>query len=168
MKAFSPVKIEARKELDMRSGDTVRVSQKIQEKGKTRLQIFEGMILSRKHGTEPGATFTVRRTTGGFGVEKIFPLYSPMIDKIEVTRRSKTRRSKLYHVREQALKQVKKRLKMMFVDISMDEKEKAPEVEAPVENTEVIEEEVTTEAPVENVVEATEESTPEEKTEEAK
>jgi len=158
MKTFSPVKIEARKELDMRAGDTVRVFQKIQEKGKTRLQAFEGMILSRKHGTEPGATFTVRRTTGGFGVEKIFPLYSPMIDKIEIIRRSKTRRSKLYHVREQALKQVKKRLKMMFVDISMDEKEVAPEVEAPVENTEATAEEVVTEAPVENAEVKTEET----------
>ena len=81
------------------------------------------MILARKHGSEPGATFTVRRTTGGYGVEKIFPLYSPMIDNIEIIKRSKTRRSKLYHIRDKALKGVKKRLKMMFVDISTKEAE---------------------------------------------
>ncbi len=113
----SPINKEARKNLDMRTGDTVRVHQKIQDKGgKTRIQVFEGMVLARKHGNEDGATFTVRRVTGGFGVEKIFPLYSPMIDKIEVTKRSKVRRSKLYHIRKTALKQVSKRLRMMFVD----------------------------------------------------
>ena len=113
---ISPVNMQARAKVDMRPGDTVRVSQKIQEKGKTRLQVFEGMILARKHGTEDGATFTVRRTTGGYGVEKIFPLYSPMIDKIEVTKRSNVRRSKLYFIRRKALKEISKRLKMMFVD----------------------------------------------------
>lgn len=115
---ISPVNIEARKNLDLRAGDTVRVHQKIQEKGKTRIQVFEGLVLSRKHGTEAGATFTVRRNTSGYGVEKIFPLYSPMIDKIEVVKRSKTRRGKLYYIREKALKQASKRLKMMFVNFS--------------------------------------------------
>jgi len=112
---FTTVDVEARKNLDMRSGDTVKVYQKITEKGKTRIQIFEGLVLGRKHGTEEGATFTVRRVTGGFGVEKIFPLYSPMIDKIEVIKRSKTGQSKLYHIRKTALKQISKRMKMMFV-----------------------------------------------------
>lgn len=118
---FTPVQVASRKELDMRPGDTVRVFQKIQEKDKTRLQAFEGMVIARKHGTEPGATFTVRRTTGGFGVEKIFPLYSPNIDRIEITKRSKVRRGKLYFIREKALKQASKRLKMMFVDIKTEE-----------------------------------------------
>ena len=77
---ITPIDIASRKNLDMRTGDTVRVWQKIQEKGKTRLQSFEGIVLARKHGAEAGATFTVRRNTNGFGVEKIFPLYSPMID----------------------------------------------------------------------------------------
>lgn len=127
---ISPVNIEARKSLDLRSGDTVKVYQKIQEKGKTRLQVFEGLVLSRKHGAEAGATFTVRRNTGGYGVEKIFPLYSPMIDKIEIVKRSKTRRSKLYHIRDKALKQASKRLKMMFVDISDEvKKEEEPVAE---------------------------------------
>ena len=87
----SPVDIEARKALDLRPGDVVKVHQKIQEKGKTRIQIFEGMVLARKHGTDAGATFTVRRVVNGYGVEKIYPLYSPVIDKIEVVRRAKVR-----------------------------------------------------------------------------
>ncbi len=109
---ISPVKIEERKTLDMKSGDTVRVHQKIQEKGKTRLQVFEGMVLARKHGTEAGGTFTVRKVVDTVGVERIFPLYSPLIDKIEVVKRSRTRRSKLYYVREKAAKEMNKRMKM--------------------------------------------------------
>lgn len=108
----SPVDIEARKAWDIKAGDTVKVYQKIQEKGKTRLQMFEGMVLARKHGTEPGATFTVRRVAGGYGVEKIFPLYSPLIDKVEVTKRAKVRRAKLYFVRRKAAKEISKRMKM--------------------------------------------------------
>ena len=113
-KAVSVLKIDTapRKALDMRGGDTVKVYQKIQEKGKTRLQMFEGMVLARKHGTEMGGTFTVRKTSGGYGVERIFPLFSPMIDKIEVTRRAKVRRAKLYYIREKAAKEISKRMKM--------------------------------------------------------
>ena len=88
---------------------------KIQEKNKTRIQIFEGMILARKHGTEAGATLTVRRSANGYGVEKIFPLYSPMIDKIELVKRSKVRRAKLYYIRDKAVKEINKRLKMQMV-----------------------------------------------------
>lgn len=106
---------KTRKTLDLRTGDTVKVHQKIQEKGKTRIQIFEGMILARKHGTEAGATLTVRRSTNGYGVERIFPLYSPMIDKIELVKRSKVRRAKLYYIREKAVKEINKRLKMQMV-----------------------------------------------------
>ena len=92
MNVISPVNTKDRANLGVKSGDTVRVWQKIQEKDKTRLQVFEGTVLAVKHGSEAGATFTVRRTTGGFGLEKIFPLYSPMIDKIEITKRAKVRR----------------------------------------------------------------------------
>ncbi len=101
-----------RKELDFSSGDVVRVWSKIKENdGKTRLQAFEGMVLARKHGKETGATFTVRRVASGVGVERIFPLFSSTIDKIEIVRRSKTRRSKLYYVREKALRDVRRKLK---------------------------------------------------------
>ena len=73
------------------------------------------MILARKHGTEAGATLTVRRSANGYGVEKIFPLYSPMIDKIELVKRSKVRRAKLYYIRDKAVKEINKRLKMQMV-----------------------------------------------------
>src|SRR3954468_14541610 len=96
-KVYSPIKTEDRAKLDLRSGDTAKVWQKIQEKGKTRLQAFEGLVLAVKHGNEAGGTFTVRKVASGLGVEKIFPLYSPMIDKIEITKRSKVRQAKLYH-----------------------------------------------------------------------
>lgn len=108
---ISPVNIEERQNLDLRAGDTVKVWQKIQEKGKTRLQAFEGLVLARKHGRESGATFTVRRVASGVGVEKIFPLYSPIIDKIDVLKRSRVRRAKLYHIREKAAKEVSRQMR---------------------------------------------------------
>jgi large subunit ribosomal protein L19 len=137
---FSQVNTDSRKNLDLQTGDTVRVYQKVEEKGKTRIQQFEGLVLARKHGKEAGATFTVRRTTDGYGTEKIFPLYSPMIDKIEIVKRSKTRRSKLYNIRRQAIKQMSKRMKMMMVDITTEEK-----VEKPVESKEEVKPEVVAE-----------------------
>jgi len=107
----SSVNMAERKALGLRSGDTVRVWQKIVEKGKTRRQAFEGLILGVKHGAEPGAMFTVRRVASGVGVEKIFPLYSPMIDAIEVTKRARMRRSKLYFIREKAARDVKRQMR---------------------------------------------------------
>jgi large subunit ribosomal protein L19 len=85
--------------------------QKIEEKGKTRLQAFEGLVLARKHGTEAGGTFTVRRVASGVGVEKIFPLYSPMIDKIEIVKRSRVRRAKLYYIREKVAREARRLLR---------------------------------------------------------
>ena len=115
---ISPVNMESRRSIGVRAGDTVRVWQKIEEKGKTRLQVFEGLVLARKHGNEAGATFTVRRVSGGVGVEKIFPLYSPMIDKIEIIKRSKVRRAKLYHSREKVAREIRRQMrKMKMVDI---------------------------------------------------
>lgn len=109
---LTQVNEEERKALDFSSGDTVRVWSKIKESdGKTRLQAFEGMVLARKHGKEVGATFTLRRVASGVGVERIFPLFSSSIDKIEIVRRSKTRRSKLYYVRDKALRDVRRKLK---------------------------------------------------------
>jgi large subunit ribosomal protein L19 len=102
---------EERKALTFRAGDTVKVHQIIHEKGKIRLQIFEGLILARKHGTEAGATFTVRKVTEGVGVERIFPLYSPMIDKIEVIRSAKVRRAKLYYIRDKAAKEISRQMR---------------------------------------------------------
>ena len=111
------VNIDERKNLDIRSGDTIRVTQKITErdkktgKPKIRLQAFEGLCLAVKHGKEAGATFTIRKTASGVGVERIFPLYSPAIEKIEVVKRSKVRRAKLYHIREKAAKEIRRQMR---------------------------------------------------------
>ncbi len=110
---ISSVNMEDRKNLGVRAGDTVRVHQKIQDKDKTRLQVFEGVVLARKHGNEPGATFTVRKVVDGIGVEKIFPLYSPLIDKIEIVRRSKVRRAKLYYIREKVAREIRRQMRRM-------------------------------------------------------
>jgi len=111
-KIVTPINAEARKKLDIHTGDQVRVWQKIEEdKGKFRLQAFEGLVLAHKHGSEAGATFTVRKVIDGIGVERIFPLYSPMIDEIELVRRSKVRRAKLYFVRDQAAKEIRRKMR---------------------------------------------------------
>lgn len=109
----SPVDMKERQELGIKPGDTVRVHQKIEDKGKTRIQVFEGLVLARKHGTEPGATFTVRKMVDGIGVEKIFPLYAPTIDKIEIVRRSKVRRAKLYYIRQKVAREIKRQMRRM-------------------------------------------------------
>jgi large subunit ribosomal protein L19 len=108
---ISSVNIEERKKLVLKAGDTVRVHQKIIEGDKSRIQIFEGLMIARKHGNEAGGTMTVRKVIDGVGVERIFPFYSPNIDKIEVVRKSKTRRSKLYNVRDKAAKEIRRKMK---------------------------------------------------------
>tara|TARA_B100000745_G_scaffold53689_1_gene31867 strand:- start:178 stop:678 length:501 start_codon:yes stop_codon:yes gene_type:complete len=113
--AISPVNMEERAALGIQAGDTVRVWLKIEEKGKTRLQAFEGIVLARKHGNEAGGTFTVRKVASGVGVEKIFPLYSPSIDKIEIVKRSKVRRAKLYFIRDKVAREVKRLLRRTTV-----------------------------------------------------
>jgi large subunit ribosomal protein L19 len=143
---ISPVKKSERANLGIRPGDTVRVAQKIFEfkKGKgadkkekitktARIQNFEGLVLAVKHGTEAGATFTVRATLSGVGVEKIFPLYSPAIESITIVRRSKVRRAKLYFIREKAAKEVRRQLRnMRMMNVKTDESivEEAPEPQA--------------------------------------
>jgi len=108
---FLPKDVQARKDLDLRAGDTVRVHVKIQEKGKTRTQLFEGLVLATKHGRESGATFTVRKISNGVGVERIFPLYSPNIDRIEIIKRSKVRRSKLYFLRDKVARDIRRKMR---------------------------------------------------------
>jgi large subunit ribosomal protein L19 len=121
---ITPVDMTSRKSLGIQAGDTVRVWQKIEEikVGKTaakkkevqkqvRRQAFEGLVLAVKHGTEAGAMFTVRKVASGVGVEKIFPLYSPTIDEIEVLRRARVRRAKLYFVRRKASRDVKRAMR---------------------------------------------------------
>jgi large subunit ribosomal protein L19 len=124
---ISPVDMDARAKLDLRPGDTVRVHQKIEEKGKYRIQIFEGLVLARKHGTEAGGTFTVRRSLSGIGVEKIYPLYSPMIDKIEIVKRSRVRRAKLYYIRDKVAREARRQLRRTrMIDTSDAQAEGVP------------------------------------------
>jgi large subunit ribosomal protein L19 len=97
--------------LEVKPGMVVRVHQKIKEvnpKGeeKERIQVFEGTVIARKHGKEPGASITVRKISEGVGVEKIFPLHSPLIEKVELVDQKAVRRAKLYYTRD-----YKKRLK---------------------------------------------------------
>ena len=124
----SPVQMADRKALGIKPGDTVKVHQKIVDKGKTRLQVFEGVVLARKHGDEPGATFTVRKVSSGVGVEKIFPLYTPLIEQIEIVKRAKVRRAKLYYIRDKAAKEIRRKMKRILTGkASIEEAEIAPE-----------------------------------------
>ncbi len=159
---FTPVNTDARKKLEIKSGDTVRVHQKIQEKGKTRIQMFEGLVLAVKHGTEPGSTFTVRKVASGVGMEKTFPLYSPVIDKIEITKRSKVRRSKLYYIRDKAAKEIRSKIRQMILDtaVSTTSFEKEAEAEKVVE-TENTETEEDAKAETEDATEKSEDKTEE-------
>ncbi len=130
----------ARAKLDIRAGDTVRVSLKIEEKGKTRLQAFEGLVIAVKHGKEMGGNFTVRKVASGVGVEKTLPIYSPSIEKVEVLRRSKVRRSKLYFIREKVAREISRKMRNMRVlgrEEVEEEVEEAAE-EAAVEAAEAI------------------------------
>lgn len=83
---------------DFRAGDTLDVHVRVVEGNKERIQVFKGVVISRRGGGTR-ETFTVRKISGGVGVERVFPLHSPAIDKIEVVRRGKVRRAKLYYLR---------------------------------------------------------------------
>lgn len=153
---FSPVNIEERKNLDIRPGDTVRIWQKVKEGDKTRLQPFEGLVIAMRHGREVGATFTVRKVSGGVGIERIFPLYSPNIGKIELIRRSKVRRAKLFYIRKKAARAIRKKMKHMkqIEKTLMDEAAAKARAEAEVKKKE--EEEAKAKAKAEQAVQGVE------------
>jgi len=150
-KVITPVNAEGRAKLGIRAGDTVRVVQNIIElkkgrgtdkKEKTiknaRKQTFEGLVLSTKHGKEAGGMFTVRATLSGVGVEKTFPLYSPVIDSIEIVKRSRVRRAKLYFIREKAAKAVRRQLRnARMVNLKSDETVASEEIVTDAEASEV-------------------------------
>lgn len=87
-------------------GDTVRVSVRIKEGERERIQAFEGTVIAKKHGGI-AETFTVRRTSYGVGVERVFPVHSPFVEKVEVVRKGKVRRAKLFYLRERTGKAAK-------------------------------------------------------------
>jgi large subunit ribosomal protein L19 len=102
---------------EFRAGDTLRIAQKIKEGDKERAVSFEGLVIARKHGTGPSATFTVRKVIDGIGVERIFPLHSPLTTKITVVRRAKVRRAKLYYIREKAAREVRRKMKSIYQEV---------------------------------------------------
>lgn len=96
---------------DVRPGDTIKIFQKVKEGDKTRVQPFEGLVIARKHGSGISATVTVRKVSGGIGVEKIIPIHSPSVTKVEVLRRAKVRRAKLYYIRTKAAKEARRKMR---------------------------------------------------------
>ena len=112
---------------EIKPGDTVQVFQKIKEKDKQRIQIFEGLVLARKHGKGINSTILVRKIISGIGVERTFPVHSPNIEKIKIIKRGKARRSKLYYQR--TAKGKKARLKK----IDFEQQEIVTPEESPVE-----------------------------------
>ena len=91
---------------EFRVGDTVKVYGKIKEGNRERIQVFEGTVIAKKHGGI-SETFTVRRVAHGCGIERVFPLHSPVVDRVEVIRKGKVRRAKLYYLRDRVGKAAK-------------------------------------------------------------
>lgn len=128
---------------DVRPGDTVKVHQKISEtrtyqnkasdkdRGKTKIAIFQGIVIARKHGKGVSSTITVRRIIGGVGVEKIFPLHSPTVEKIEILKKGKTRRAKLYYLRYATGKKARLKRKKFSEDLVLASQENRPREENP-------------------------------------
>ena len=118
---------------DIRPGDTVKIYQKFKEGDKKKIQSFEGIVIARKHGKGISATITVRKISFGVGVEKIMPIYSPTIDKIEIVRRAKVKRAKLYYIREKAAKEIRKKMKGLR-KVAAEATTESPTEEPSVEN----------------------------------
>ena len=119
---------------NLQAGDIVKVYQKVKEQDpsgksgqvKERIQIFEGVLLAKKHGKGVTGTITVRKISQGVGVERVFPLHSPLVEKIEVARKTKVRQGKLYYLR--SLKGKKARLKAREFDLEPVQEEKKEEI----------------------------------------
>ena len=109
---FEQAQTAGRQRPQLRPGDVVRLSMKVQEGDKERLQVFEGTVLGIR-GSGPSATVTIRRETGHFGVERIVPLYSPLIHAIEIVKRQKVRRAKLTYLRQEGRRRFKEDVRAM-------------------------------------------------------
>src|SRR3989344_7725293 len=98
---------------NIRPGLTLKIHQKIKEGSKTRTQIFEGLVIAKKHGNSINSTITVRKVSGGVGVERTFPLHMPTIEKIEIVKAAKVRRAKLYYIRTKTARETRKKTKVL-------------------------------------------------------
>jgi len=135
---------------DIRPGDIIRVHLKLSEKtkkGGQKTQIFEGLVIARKHGKGLNATFTVRKISEGVGVERIFPIYCPTITKIDLVKRSKVRRAKLYYMRERAGKKARMKTKELLgvewpASAKASADKEAPKEKVPTEVGEKLKEEI--------------------------
>lgn len=132
-------KAQKGEKMDVRSGDVVRVYRKIKEGDKERIQIFEGMVIAVKGGQSSSQMITVRKVSNGTGVEIIVPVASPSIEKIEIVKRAKVRRSKLYYIRDKAAKAL--RFKFSEVENKKKEDDKLEKKEKVEKSNEVIEKE---------------------------
>lgn len=145
----------------LKAGDVVRVEMRVTEGDKTRRQIFEGVVLGVR-GSGPSATFTVRREAGGFGVERIFPLYSPLITGIEIVKRQKVRRARLNYLRQEGRRRFKEDIRAMQRHVKEEARKTQLAEEAKRREVEKKEEEAKSEAQtdadpkVENEVESSE------------
>jgi large subunit ribosomal protein L19 len=119
---------------DIKSGYTIKVHQKIKEGDKDRIQIFEGIVIARKHGKGINSTITVRKVVDGVGVERVFPVHSPAIAKIEVVKQGKVRRSKLYYLRTAKGKNARLKNKEFSAAIAEEPAEEPSPEGAPTEN----------------------------------
>ncbi len=96
---------------DISSGDTIKIHYKVKEGDKERIQVAEGLVISRKHGNSPSGTITIRNVIDKVGVERIFPIHSPNIEKIEIVKKGRARKSKLYYIREKSKRESRRKIK---------------------------------------------------------
>lgn len=96
---------------DIKPGWTIKVYQKIKEGNKTRIQAFDGTVIAKKHGNGLNGTITVRKVSNGIGIEKTYPIHLPSIDKVEVVKKNKVRRAKLYYLRDKSAREIRKKMK---------------------------------------------------------
>ena len=121
---------------DLKVGWTVRVHQKLKEGEKGKASTFEGIIIAKKHGDEPGATITVRRVVGSYGVEKVYPLRLPSIEKIDVVKQGRARRAKMYYLRDKTAREIRRKTRAEAVaaakaQVFQEGAETAPAEETP-------------------------------------
>ena len=126
----------------IKPGANVRVWEKVKEGEKSRLSRFEGLVLARKHGNEIGASFTVRATVAGVGVEKVYPIHSPLIDKVDIlSTPKKISRAKLYYVRNLSRKEAQQKLRFETMkvteEMTAEKKTATPQSETPSESKEI-------------------------------